>query len=77
MTPLDEHYEHLIDPVNFIKNFTDENHFRNWLKSGTINDLKETLKCFEIKEMYETCTIIQSEIDKKVDVMLSGFRITD
>ena len=75
MTPLDEQYEHLIDPINFIKNFTDENHFRTWLKQGSINDLRETLKSFEIREMFEMCRIIQSELDIKVDVMLSGFGI--
>lgn len=72
---MDERYEYLIDPVNFIKNFADENHFRTWLRSGSINDLRDTLKVFEVREMYEMCDIIQSEIDVKVDVMLSGFGI--
>ena len=77
MMPIDEEYEHLIDPVIFIKNFPEEEGFRIWLRGGTINDLKDTLKAFEVRELYEYCSIIQDEIDTKVDLMLSGFGFTD
>lgn len=33
------------------------------------------LKSFEKKEMYLECATIQSIIDEKVDIMLSGFGI--
>lgn len=77
MTPLEEQYNNLIDPINFMKNFPEEEGFRIWLRGGTINDLKDTLKAFEVRELYEYCSIIQDEIDTKVDLMLSGFGFTD
>ena len=72
MTPLDESYQEVIDPVNFIKNFPDMEAFRVWLDKWTINDLKETLKTFEKHELFEYCTAIQATIDCKVDKMLEG-----
>jgi len=73
MTPLDESYENIIQPHNFIKNFSDDEHFKEWCRKGSINDLKDTIRTFEHHELYRYCAIIQSVIDEKVDKMLSGF----
>lgn len=70
---LDQEYEHLIQPHIFITHFSNEESFRHWLRKGCINDLRDTLKAFEREQLFEYCNIIQSEIDRKVDVMLSGF----
>mgnify|MGYP000008580374 CR=1 FL=1 len=75
MTPRDEQYQDMIDPINFIKNFVDKEGFKAWLRSGTINDLKDMRNVFEKREMYLECGTIQSVIDEKVDIMLSGFGI--
>lgn len=73
MTPLDEAYEELIQPHNFIKNFTSMDAFREWTrKAETINDLRSALKVFEKAELYEHANIIQVSLDEKIDRMLSG-----
>ena len=74
MTPLDA-FEHIIDPPNFIKNFATDEHFKDWLRQGLINDCRATLKVFEKADMFEQCILIQSVIDEKVDKMLEGFGI--
>ena len=71
MTPIDA-LEHIIDPENFVKNFASMDAFKEWCRMQIINDLKETLKLYEKKEMYSYCTSIQLVIDEKVDIMLSG-----
>ena len=62
----------MILPHNFIKNFKDDGHFKEWARKGTINDLKHAIRIFEHHEMYKYCAIMQSVIDEKVDIMLSG-----
>ncbi len=76
MTP-QEAYENLESPEVFISLFKSESEFRDWLKEGTRNDLKSTLFRFTKAELYEYCSIIQSEIDLKVDVVLLGFGFND
>lgn len=73
MTPLEESYRDIIHPHNFVKNFANDQHFKEWARLGTINDLKKTLHAFEHHELYHHCAMIQSVIDEKVDKMLSGF----
>lgn len=73
MTPLNQSYQDIIDPLNFIKNFPKRENFRKWAMTGTINDLKAAISTFEYYELYEHCAIMQDVIDEKVDVMLSGF----
>ena len=73
MTPLDEAFNEILDPRNFIKNFTDAEHFKEWARTGTINDLKACIVTFEHHEMYSVCEDLQAVIDEKVDSMLSGF----
>ena len=73
MTPLEQHYEHLIDPVNWVKNFPDMQGFKIWCEKGCISDLRDMRKVYERKELYEHCRAIQQVIDVKVDKMLEGF----
>jgi hypothetical protein len=72
MTPLEESFSDILIPSNFVKNFTDDNHFRECARKQTINDLKDAIRTFEHQEMYHHCGIMQGVIDCKVDVMLSG-----
>ncbi|QQO97068.1 hypothetical protein Nekkels1_64 [Cellulophaga phage Nekkels_1] len=72
MKKIDEAYEEMMIPSNFVKGFADMEHFREWARQGIINDCKATLKVFEKHEMYEYCKVLQDVIDDKVDLMLSG-----
>jgi hypothetical protein len=65
MTPLDEKYSQILDPVNFIKNFASEEQFIEWAKEGSVLDLKEAIKVFESKELYEHCNIMMAIIHAK------------
>ena len=73
MTPLEQSFNDILIPSNFIKNFVDDEHFMEWARKVTINDLKHTLSTFLDHEEYHHCALIQSVIDEKVDNMLSGF----
>jgi len=77
MTPLEDSFQDILLPENFINNFTDEEHFKEWCRGGIINDLKEMLKVFEEHEMYEYARHIQDVIDEKVNKMLDGLGFTD
>lgn len=57
---LDQQYNKLIRPDNFIKNFNNLWEFEEWCYTGTLADLGSTLKEFEKYELYEYCTVIKS-----------------
>ena len=57
-------YLEIIEPSTFITNFENENDFKEWLELGTIQDLKCTLKAFEVAELYELCIIIKKSLVK-------------
>ena len=61
---IDEAYQKLIEPQNIRSHFKSEDEFVSWLETGSIEDLKCTLKVFENAEMYEDCVIISKEINK-------------
>lgn len=73
MIPLDDSYEHLIDPLNFVQNFKTKEEFKEWARQGLINDIKATIKCYEKKELYLHCAWLQEVIDERIDEMLQGF----
>ena len=75
MTPLDQAYEEILDPVSFVKNFATMGQFAEWARGGLINDLKEAIRVFEHYELFEHCAVMLLVIDEKVDEMLSGFGI--
>ena len=77
MTPLDEAYYEIIDPINFIKKFPTWEHFMEWARGNMINDLKEAIRIFEHYQLYEHCGIMQSVIDEKIDEMLDGLGFSD
>lgn len=72
MIPLDDSYEHLIDPQSWFNRFTDEDHFKEWCKERMILELMDMIKSCEKRELYEIAGMCQSVIDDKVDFML-GF----
>ena len=57
---INEAYENIIDPKNIRSQFKSIEEFVSWLETGTIEDLKCTLKAFENAEMYEDCIIINN-----------------
>lgn len=57
---INEAYEKLIEPKNIRIYFKSTEEFESWLETGTIEDLKCTLKAFEDAEMYEDCVIINN-----------------
>ena len=73
MDLLDQHYQALTVPTEFIKNFKTRADFKKWAHGGAINDLKEAIVSFEHYELYEHCAVMQEVIDEKVDKMLEGF----
>ena len=57
---INEAYENIIDPKNIRSQFKSIEEFVSWLETGTIEDLKCTLKAFENAEMYEDCITINN-----------------
>ena len=74
---LEERYEELIEPYNFIHNFPTMDDFKAWCMQGDLSDLLETRKAFEKYELFEHLVFIQMAIDKRVDSYLDGFGIHD
>ncbi len=72
MIPLNQAYDEILLPREFVKNFVDMEHFKEWCRGGLINDCKAMLDIFINYEMYEYCQAIQDVIDEKVDFMLGG-----
>lgn len=58
-------YEHITEPCNIREFFSTVFDFTAWLRMGSINDLKATLKAFEAVEMYEDCVLIKKVINEK------------
>jgi len=61
---LEQDYNELIRPDNFINQFDDMDDFREWCYLGTVEDLDCTRIEFEKYELYEYCAIIKSVSDK-------------
>ena len=57
---INEAYQEIIEPKNIRGQFKSIEEFESWLETGTIEDLKCTLKAFEDAEMYEDCVIINN-----------------
>lgn len=55
-------YEEIIEPKNIRGFFKTIPEFESWLDTGSVQDLKCTLKAFEDAEMYEDCIIINQKI---------------
>ena len=73
---INEAYEKLIDPKNIRSQFKSVEEFKSWLETGTIEDLKCTLKAFENAEMYEDCVIINNLV-KMQGTNKNGIRNSD
>lgn len=70
---INERYEQLTDPVEFVKNFKTEAEFVSWLRRAKrINDLRACRTAFQESELYEHCRLIQHEIDDRIDNILKG-----
>tara|TARA_R110002167_G_scaffold284737_1_gene489833 strand:+ start:12772 stop:12996 length:225 start_codon:yes stop_codon:yes gene_type:complete len=74
---MDNAFEEILDPRNFIKRFTDAEHFKEWARGFIINEPKAHIQTFEHYEMYSVCEDIQDVIDEKVSKMLSGLGFED
>ena len=59
---INEAYGKLIEPKNIRSHFKSIEEFESWLETGTIEDLKCTLKAFEDSELYEDCLIIKNTL---------------
>lgn len=60
---INEQYEKIMNPVEFVKNFKDLDDFREWALDGTILDLQEAIKVFQEYELYEYCAVMKKLID--------------
>lgn len=70
---INDRYEELIEPSNFVMNFPDMDAFRGWCMRGSLSDLRDTRTAFERADMFEHLPIIQAAIDCRVDEYLEGF----
>ena len=61
---IEQDYNELIRPDNFINQFEDIHDFREWCYLGTVEDLDCARIEFEKYELYEYCAIIKSVSDK-------------
>lgn len=64
---LQQEYNKMIRPDNFVKNFNSMREFEEWCYIGTIEDLEATLVEFEKYELYEHCQVIKSVIQSLRD----------
>ena len=60
MISINEQYEQILQPNEFIKNFGSLNEFRDWALQGSKLDLQEAIKVFQCYELYEHCAIMQN-----------------
>lgn len=60
---INEKYEEIVNPVEFIKNFETLEDFKEWALDGSILYLKKCIKKFQEYELYEHCAIMQKLID--------------
>lgn len=66
ISQLNQSFEELIVPTNFVKVFKHELDFKKWCEMGTIEDLECVLATFkEYDELYEYCAIIVKTIKEK------------
>lgn len=56
---LERAYLSLIEPKNFIKTFSTEKEFIDWLLLGSRRDIECCLQAFEEAEEYRWCLLIQ------------------
>lgn len=69
MEDLNDIYEQILEPKEFVKHFNDMLEFRIWCYEGSILDLTEMLVYFVNAELYEYCVVIKDVIDiKKSDL---------
>ena len=61
---LNNAYEKIVDPLNFVKNFDTDDDFMNWLRRGTENDLKGTYKTFYDERLYRYCELIKLVLEE-------------
>jgi len=67
MKDLIKAYEELINPVWIRSLIKTEARFKEWCKSGTIEDLENTLIVFEKEEMWDDCIIIRDVLQQKIN----------
>jgi hypothetical protein len=63
---IEESYEGIKDPKNFVKLFDSDKDFIEWCEMGTVYDLYCTLEFFKAAQLYWHCYLISNVIrDKK------------
>lgn len=62
---IQQQYQNIKEPTNFIKHFKSDKEFIEWCREGTIQDLYCTLEAFKQEELYEHCVLISNVIREK------------
>lgn len=58
-------YQNIKEPTNFVKTFRTNTEFIEWCREGTKEDLYHTLEAFKECELYEYCLLISNVIKEK------------
>lgn len=58
-------------PINIRRVMPDNKDFIEWLNTGSIDDLRATLKAFEEVQMYEDCAIIAKVLNYKINLIVT------
>lgn len=62
---IENYYNLLVCPQNFVKTFKDNEEFKDWARIGSIKDLFCALEEFKHAELYEYCRLISDVIKEK------------
>jgi hypothetical protein len=65
MEDLNDLYETILNPLNFVEYFKTMDEFRMWASEGDILDLEEAIKVFEKYELYEHCAVMLELLNEK------------
>lgn len=62
---INQKYNELIRPTNFIHVFDTEDEFKEWARMGSVEDLEWAIKEFEKDELYKYCEILKQIKNEK------------
>jgi len=62
---INQKYNDLIKPTNFIHVFDTEDEFKEWARMGSVEDLEWAIKEFEKDELYKYCEILKQIKNEK------------
>ena len=71
LSKINHSFELIKAPINIRRVMPENKDFIEWLNTGSIDDLKATLKAFEEVQMYEDCRIISNVLNEKINQIVT------